>query len=101
MSGRNGACGAGVCLGEPSTCTKNRCRLPVGPTVNSAADMMASAVLARTGHGLLPRITIGAQGAKITRPAYHNVTRADNLMAWTNGNLCCTDNNLPTAPNPT
>ncbi len=100
MSGRNQSCGPGVCL-TPTICTKTRCHLPVGPTVDSAADMMASAVLARTGNGLMPRITIGKQGAKITRPAYHNVTRADNLMAWSNGSLCCSDSRLTTAPNPT
>jgi hypothetical protein len=99
MSFRNGACGPGVCL-DANICTKNRCKLPVGPTVNSAADMMASAVLARTGTGLMPRITIGKKGAKITRPAYHNVTRADNLMAWTGGNLCCSATRLANAPNP-
>jgi hypothetical protein len=100
MATRNRGCGPGVCL-DATICTKNRCKLPVGPTVDSAADMMSSAVLARTGTGLMPRITIGKKGAKITRPAHHNVTLADNLMAWTGANLCCSANRLTTAPNPT
>ena len=85
-------CGVNVCA-TPATCVARRgdqCKLPVGPTVNSGADMMASAVLARTATGLFPRIQIGKRGIKITRPGYYNVARGDSLGAWTKGNLCCT-----------
>jgi hypothetical protein len=81
-------CGPGVCLTR-SPCTSKQCKLPVGPTVDSAADMMASAVMARAGYGLFPTVQIGQKGVKITRPGFYNVNRSRNYTAWSNATLCC------------
>lgn len=85
------ACGANVCI-TPSNCSKccNVCKLPTGPTVNSSADMMASAVLSRTTSGMFPRLEIGLKGVKLTRPGYYDVNRGDAYMAWANKTYCCT-----------
>ena len=82
-------CGVNVCLGAVP-CQKAWCRTPVGPTVDSASDMMASAVTARTVTGIFPTVEIGMRGIKLTRPGYFDIYRSGNYRAWTNGSLCCT-----------
>lgn len=82
-------CGQNVCITAPR-CTSRVCnKNPVGPTVNSSADMMTSSVMARAGPGLFPRIMVADKGVKITRPAYYDVARANNYGAWSNATLCC------------
>ena len=81
-------CGVNVCVLSSQPCKQRRCFLPVGPTVDSAADMMASAVTARTGSGIFPRIETSVRGVKLTRPGFNDVYKGRNYGAWVNGALC-------------
>ena len=84
-------CGVNVCVKSARPCNSTRCKLPVGPTVNSSADMMASAITARTGSGIFPVIEVAVRGVKLTRPGFNDMYRGANYTAWTNGALCCSN----------
>lgn len=83
-------CGVNRCL-TGASCTKccNVCKTPTGPTVNAAADMMASTIAARAGQDYFPT-NLAKKGVKLTRPSYNNLTTSRNIHAWVNATYCCT-----------
>jgi len=83
-------CGVNRCL-TGASCTKccNVCKTPTGPTVNAAADMMASTIAARAGQDYFPT-NLTKKGVKLTQPSHINLTGSRNIHTWVNATYCCT-----------